>query len=74
MSRENLYFSNFDFKGDIFHLNHWHSRISNIIFSPLTFATLLQGDPKKMIHSVLQLKSVVKVGFNFSTGVSESEF
>ena len=34
----------------------------------------LQGDPKKMIHSVLQLKSVVKVGFNFSTGVSESEF
>ena len=36
--------------------------------------TYLQGDPKKMIHSVLQLKSVVKVGFNFSTGVSESEF
>ena len=29
---------------------------------------------KKMIHSVLQLKSDVEVGLNFSTGVSESEF
>ena len=38
------------------------------------WAPFIQGDPKKMIHSVLQLKSVVKVGFNFSTGVSESEF
>ena len=34
----------------------------------------VQGDPKKTIHSVLQLKSVVEVGFNFSMGVSESEF
>ena len=29
---------------------------------------------QKMIHSVLQLKSVVEVGLNFSMGVSESEF
>ena len=34
----------------------------------------LQGDPKKMVHSVLTLKSVVEVGFYFSTGVSEWEF
>ena len=34
----------------------------------------LQGDPKKMSHSVLQLKSAVGVQSYFFRGVSESEF
>ena len=34
----------------------------------------IQGDPKKMPHSVLQLKSVVGVQSYFFRGVSESEF
>ena len=34
----------------------------------------IQGDPKKMSHSVLQLKSVVGVQSYFFRGVSESEF
>ena len=34
----------------------------------------VQGDPKKMIHSVLQLRSFVGVQSYFFRGVSESEF
>ena len=34
----------------------------------------IQGDPKKTIHSVLYLRSVVEVQFYFFTGVSEPEF
>ena len=40
----------------------------------LSNSTNLQGDPKKMSHSVLQLKSVVGVQSYFFRGVSESEF
>ena len=35
---------------------------------------IIQGDPKKTIHSVLYLRSVVEVQFYFFTGVSELEF
>ena len=38
------------------------------------FIKIVQGDPKKMSHSVLQLKSVVGVQSYFFRGVSESEF
>ena len=38
------------------------------------FGDNIQGDPKKMSHSVLQLKSVVGVQSYFSMGVLESEF
>ena len=38
------------------------------------YSQIQRVTPKKAIHSVLQLKLVVEVGFNFSTGVSESEF
>ena len=34
----------------------------------------LQGDPKKMLDSVLKLKSVLKVRFYFPACVLESEF
>ena len=36
--------------------------------------TILQGDPKKMSHSVFELKSVLDVGLDFSACVLESEF
>ena len=34
----------------------------------------VQGDPKKMSHSVFELKSVLDVGLDFSACVLESEF
>ena len=40
----------------------------------LVYAVLVQGVPKKMQHSILQLKSVVEVRFQFSTCVLDSEF
>ena len=40
----------------------------------LQVVQIIQGDPKKMSHSVLQLKSVVGVQSYFFRGVSESEF
>ena len=40
----------------------------------MTIIEHIQGDPKKTIHSVLYLRSVVEVQFYFFTGVSEPEF
>ena len=46
----------------------WHTQCK------LRLVHSIQGDPKKAIHSVLQLKSVVGVQFYFVTGGLEPEF
>ena len=38
------------------------------------FILYIQGDPKKMSHSVFELKSVLDVGLDFSACVLESKF